>query len=552
MAQSLDRERKAAKWRLALVLLLAMFLAGCGQDEAKDASEKTRTDVGILTDGTAQTEGGEQGEEIPTLTMFDINAGSHRFDDRIAKEIMDRTGVKIQVIDPTEDSAEKVNLMLAYKDYPDMILVGLGSIGRYQSSGALVDLSPFMDRIPNVKEMYGDMLDRLRTEDGELYYLSNWYGRDDDAVAAFHIRYDYMCQVAGKERADSDEPFTQEEFLALLRRFKEQYPEIDGQDTIPFALCTDLNYLAATGGMYGLKTYCEDGDKLQYVVRDPRYLSMLLFLNEMYREGLLDKEWVVNKRALFSQKMQSGRVFATACAYWDLDEDTDVMKKEYGEESTFYAYKVLGDGIAETETTYSGRNILGWDAIAITDNCQNIDAALKVIDFLSGEEGQYLMLWGIEGEDWDYVGGVRTPRDEIVEAFTEDINQAIEDTCIRRWTWFIKNGTGSDGSPYDMMTKYMPSREAQVSNRRMRYDYWDTSWYAYLEPESGTEEALLYKNVEAIRDKAFPKMVNADSEEACRDLYEKMIQDMEDEGLERVEAVITENYQGRLKRWGSN
>lgn len=520
---------------MVLLLMVLAVLAGCGgREEEPSAAEEEAT--------------GE--ETVPTLSVFDINAGDHRFDDRIAQEIIERTGVRIQVIDPTDDPAEKVNLMLAYRDYPDMILVGLGSIGRYQSAKALVDLEPFMDSLPNVKAMYGDMLNRLRTEEGELFYLSNWYGKDEDAVAAFHIRYDYMCEVGGKERADSDVPFTQEEFLELLRRFKEKYPEIGGQESIPFTLCIDLNYSMATEGMYGLKTYYEDETGLHYTARDPRYLSMILFLNEMYREGLLDKEWVVNRHGLFSQKMRGGRVFSTACAYWDLNEDTDVMKKEQGEESTFYAYKVLGNGIPETETTYSGRNFLGWDAIAITENCRDMDAALRVMDFLSSEEGQYLMLWGIEGEDWDYVDGVRTPRDELVKAVTEDINQAIEDTYVRRWTWFIKNGIGSDGSPYDMMTKYNPSKEAQISNRRMRYDYWDTSWYANLEPESGTEEALLYKNVEAVMDKAFPKMVNAGSEEECRELYERMIQDMENEGLERVETVITNNYRKRLKQWG--
>lgn len=546
------RNRKSLHF--VLILLLAVVLSGCAGAEKPEtgnagADEKNRAgrEAQAATEGQTGSEG-----EMPTLTVFDINAGSHRFDDRIAREIMRRTGVKIEVVDPTEDPGEKTNLMLAYRDYPDMILVSLGNIGRYVSSNALVDLEPFMDRLPNVKEMYGDMLNRLRTKEGELYYLSNWYGKDDDSVSAFHIRYDYLCEVAGKERADSDEPFTQEEFLELLRLFKEKYPEVDGCSSIPFALCIDLNYPAALEGMYGLKTYCEDEKGLHYTVRDPRYLSMILFLNRMYREGLLDKEWVVNRRELFSEKMRSGRVFATACAYWDLNEDTDVMKKEQGGESAFYAYKVLGEGIGETETTYSGRNFLGWDAIAVTDNCQNVEAALKVIDFLSSEEGQYLMMWGIEGEDWDYVEGVRTPKAELAEAFTGDINKAIEDTSVRRWTWFIKNGVGSDGTPYDMMTKYQPSKEAQISNRRMRYDYWDSSWYAYLEPESGTEEALMHKNVKDVIDRAYPKMVNAGTEEECMALYEKMIQDIEDEGLKKVEAVITENYKDRLERWGNS
>lgn len=520
-------------------IILAAFcavLTGCADNREQP----------VETAAKAETEA----QDMPEISVFDINAGNNRFDDRIAQEIMERTGVKISVVDPTEDPEEKVNLMLAYRDYPDMILISLDTIGRYQSAGALLDLEPYLDRMPHVKEMYGDMLDRLRTRDGELYYLSNWYGTDEDAVSGFLVRYDYMCKLVGRERADSDEPFTQEEFLSLLRLFQEKYPAIDGEPSVPISFCIDLGYEAALNGMYGMKTYYEKDGALYHLARDPNYLSMVLFVNQMYREGLLDKEWVVNRRALFSEKLQSGRVFATACAYWDLSDDIAALKKEAGENATFHAYKVLGNGIGETQTTYSARNSMGWDAIAITQNCKNPEAVVKVMDFLSSEEGQYLMLWGIEGEDWDYVDGVRTPKQELAEAFTKDISQTIRDTAIRRWTWFIKNGTGSDGSPYDMMTKYCPTPEAEIINRRMKTDGWDSSWYAGLEPVSGTEEALMYKNIADIFENAWPKMVNAASEEECREIYGKMLRDMEEEGLGQVETVITQNYQQRLEQWG--
>lgn len=172
-------------------------------------------------------------EEEYVLTLFDKNSDRHKFDDRIAQEIMRRTGVRIQVIDSTDDAAEREELMYTYQDYPDMIKVDLDAIAKYQDAGFLIDLSPYLSRLPAVEEMYGDMLNRFRTEDGKLYYLGNWYGEDLDAVSGFQIRYDYLVELAGKERADSDEPFTQEEFLELLRSFAEKYPQIDGQPSIP-------------------------------------------------------------------------------------------------------------------------------------------------------------------------------------------------------------------------------------------------------------------------------------------------------------------------------
>ena len=65
---------------------------------------------------------------------------------------------------------------------------------------------------PDVKEMYGETLNKSRYTDGKNYYLNNWYGEDPDTVAGVLMRYDYLCEIVGKDRADSDEPFTQEEY----------------------------------------------------------------------------------------------------------------------------------------------------------------------------------------------------------------------------------------------------------------------------------------------------------------------------------------------------
>ena len=527
---------------VCLIFLSLLLAAGCGQREDRQATGS------INSSGGTNSSAGSDGEEY-VLTLFDKNSDRHSFDDRIAQEIMRRTGVRIQVIDSTDDAAEKEELMYTYQDYPDMIKVDLESISKYQDAGYLIDLSPYLSRLPAVEEMYGDMLNRYRTEDGALYYLGNWYGEDLDAVSGFQIRYDYLVELVGKERADSDEPFTQEEFLQLLRDFSEKYPEIDGQSSIPFTTCLDYDYLAAVRGMYGMKTYHEENGQLQHLVKDPEYIKMLSFLNQMYREGLLDKEWVLNRQELYQEKIRSGRVFATACAYWDIFNENSLLRAEGGNNAYYACYKVLGEGVAASETTYGGRNSMGWDAIAVTDHCQNMDAALKVINFLASEEGQYLMLWGIEGEDWSYVNGVRTPSEENLELFTRSVSRAIEQTSVRRWIWFIKNGNGSDGSPYDMMTKYQPTLEAQLANRRMEGDYWDTSAYLGLDPESGTEESLMWTSIKNIYDEAFPRMVNADSEESMLKMYEKLLLDMEAEGLSPVEAIWTQNYQKRMEQW---
>ncbi len=491
----------------------------------------------------------EAQEQPPELVLFDKNSERHSFDDPIAREIMRRTGVSIRVMDSTDDPEKREKLMFTYQDYPDLIKVELGAITKYRDAGYLVDLNPYLPQLPAVTEMYGDMLSRMRDQDGSLYYLGNWYGKDPDAIFGFQIRYDYLTELVGRERADSDEPFTQTEFVELLRAFSQKYPEIDGEPSIPFTTCLDIACQPAIQGMYGIKKYYEQDGQLSHPARDPNYLQMIAFENSLYREGLLDKEWVVNRRSLYQDKLTSGRVFATACAYWDIASENAALRARYGDEAFFACYKVLGEGVDASQTSYGGRNSIGWDAIAVTDHCADMEAALKVINFLASEEGQYLMLWGIQGQDWDFVDNVRTPSPENLALFTQDITQAVQKTGIRRWLWFIKNGNGSDGSPYDMMTKYNPTPEASLANRRMAGDYWDESQYMELDPPEGSEESLMLYHIDSIYEKTYLRMINADSPKTLTELYHKLIRDMEMEGLSRVEALWIRNYQQRMKQW---
>lgn len=506
---------------------------------------------GCGSKGKQEQKAGESGDIEPsevTLRIFDKNA-TYSFDDEIAQAIMEKTGLSIEVVDATDNPDEKVDMMLAYRDYPDIILIDLEDIGRYRESGCLLDISDYVDQEgSNVKAMYGNMLNRLKEPDGSLYYLSNWYGEDKDAVSAFQIRYDYLVSLVGKDRADSDEPFTQQEFLDLLGEFQRKYPQIDGQDSIPFTLNLDFEYNNCFRGMYGMKLYYEEEGRLYHLVRHPRYLDMVSFMNTMYREGVMDKSWVVSNGQLFAENVKSGRVFATACAYWDLEELNRYLQDTYGEDAVMLGYKVLGEGIGEEETTYGGRNTIGWDAIAVTDHCKNIEGAIRLMEFLASEEGQYLMLWGIEGKDWTWQNGVHQPSQEILDMLQE--GTVTEKTPIRRWTWFIKNGYGTDGTPYYLTERYLPGRIAQVSNRNMKYDYWDMAPYSNLEPERGSKEALKWKNIQEILDKAYPKMVNASSQEELEQIFESMIESMEVEGLSEIETMITEKYQNRLVQWG--
>lgn len=225
-------------------------------------------------------------EEPVTISFFDKNSGVRTFDDPIAKELEARTGIKLDLISPSGNPGEKLSLMLAGLNYPDIVLMDRSSdiVNQYIEAGALVNLSDYLDQMPNVVAMYGDTLNKTRYSDGNNYYLSNWYGYDPDPVNGFICRYDEMIEMVGQERADSAEPFTWTEFKALLEKYKAAHPDTDHTLVIGEPGTGSINGTFA--GMNDLYPYYVHEGKLYFTVRDPQFMDAIHQMNELYREGI--------------------------------------------------------------------------------------------------------------------------------------------------------------------------------------------------------------------------------------------------------------------------
>ena len=160
-----------------------------------------------------------------------------------------------------------------------------------------------------------------------------------------------------------------------------------------------------------------------------------------------------------------------------------------------------------------------------------------------------LLMWGIEGTNWNMEDGKHVPNDDLIEGFQTDFDKTQLDTGVRKWTWFVKNGNGTDGTPYDV-TLYKVKETRQVAmNHFGENDRWDTAEFTGLTPAGSTPDGLKWQKIQDIYDQEYPKIVNADSHDAAMEEYDKMISEMNDAGLEDVEKVITQNYQERMKLW---
>ena len=489
-------------------------------------------------------------EEPVTISFFDKNSGVRTFDDPVAKALEERTGIKLDLISPSGNPGEKLSLMLAGLNYPDIVLMDRSSdiVNQYIEADALVNLSGYLDQMPNVVAMYGDTLNKTRYSDGNNYYLSNWYGYDPDPVNGFICRYDYMIELVGQERADSADPFTWSEFKALLEQFKAAHPDSANVMVIGEPGSGGIN--GTFSGMNSLYPYYVHENHLFFTARDPQFIEAIHQMNELYREGILDAEWTSNNSELRNQKLSNNGAFCYAGAYWDTWTPSAALLSSENENAEYLAYKVIPDSAASADLPLAGRSSLGWDAIAITTNCQNVEAAVKFIDYCASQEGQDLLLWGIQGQDWDFVDGVRTPIGDIVDRYQADPSNTVDQTGITKWTWFVKNDVHPDDGTACRIWFNEKDRSATYAYQNLTNGYYDTAEFAGLEPAGSTIEALMYQGVIDVFDQYYPRMVNAASTEECDALYAEMIAGMESAGMADIEAYMTEVYFSRLALWG--
>jgi putative aldouronate transport system substrate-binding protein len=534
------------KKRLVLFLSLMVVLSvlsACGSNNTKNIENTAASDNGA---------GNAASNKPLTLTFFDKNTGD-KFTNEIAAEITKRTGITVEIQQPTGNPAEKLNLMLASDDLPDMILFDRRSdlVSKYIDSGAIIPLNELIEKHgPDVTKMYGDVLNKTRYKDGKNYYLSNWYGFENEPVYSFNIRKDILKELA-PDKAEGGVPFTQSEFKQLLQDFKAKYPTIDGKETIPLTMDGE-NFGGSFNtfkGMFGLMPLFEDNGQIKFDVKNPKYRDMILYMNDLYRSGLLDKEWAINKKQVWEQKLATGTILATTGSFWDPGAANTILLKDRGEESQLFPYKVVADGVDPGKTTYGGRSSLGWDAITITKKNKNPERTMQFMNFLASEEGQYLLMWGIEGKHWDMKDGKHTPRPEVLQGFKDDWNAYAKETGIRKWTWFIKNGNGSDGTPYDLPGRYQRGAVDQMALKNLSDSVYDSVIYEGLGPQGGTPEALNEQKVTDIVKQALTKAIMAKSADEASSMFDKMLSDMKAAGDEKVEAIYTTNYQDRMELW---
>lgn len=553
--------------KLLAVLLIATFMI------VMTACQSSEKGTAKKTDGATGDDNGDI-----TLTVFDsdANADWEKMESPIGQKVKEDTGVTLKPEFDIDGGQQKIALMAASGEYPDMILPK-GEAGTLVDAGALIDLSDLIEEhAPNLKKMIGDNMNRLKwsKDDPSIYIIPN-AAVDNQAM---YPGYGALVQHAVVKELDYPELKTLEDLEKALKEYYKLHPEIDGQPTIPLTLQSDgWRFQASTLNSGFMMTGA--GDDGEYYVDPETYEATLHYrrpiekevfrwYNHMNAEGLLDTESFVQKNDQWLAKLSTGRALATIAPDYMVGEAQNALREAGKHDRMYGMYPITLSEEYQSHVYQSPGFQAGW-GIGISVDCEDPVRAIQFLDYLVAEETQIMLNWGLEGEHYEIVDGKRVIPEEVWEYRNNNKDFAKETGIGYNFQRFApRYGDGvldSTGQTFTVAT-----REQQIENqtdveKEVLKAYGVELWKdlypqmdefevkpwgaAYNIPiPGGSDLEVKNQRMLDVTFKRIPEAILADPED-YDDVWDTFMKDLDKAGVEEAEKEYTTIIQNTVELW---
>lgn len=381
------------KKAVALVLAAAMCvtsLAGCGSSTASTTENASGEVSEAVVDESGKVDGVMYKVGLPL-----VDEGTYGFsifcDDSKEKpeyymldEFKKQTNVDVEMrIFPYETATERLNLDLNSGDYADVVggwTLSDSMILTYGvNQGVFIPLEDYFaeycPRITEILDLPG-VREEMTAPDGHIYAIP--YGCDDTKVG-------YSPYINGRwlKNVGMDMPTTTEEFEAVLKAFKEQDANGNGDpnDEIPFSADPNNKHIESMTGWFGLPMGKSGigilDEEVVFAGASSTYREFLSWFNSLYEQGLIDLEIFTQDSSTWEGKGNRD-LYGVSIAYGSGEFSGIVV--EGGEKSEFDVLPVLNTdkgGMWMRDT--NGFSVYRTQAV-ITDNAEHPEVICRWFD----------------------------------------------------------------------------------------------------------------------------------------------------------------------------
>ncbi|WP_245864382.1 extracellular solute-binding protein [Paenibacillus donghaensis] len=402
---------KSAKW-LSLLLCtgLALSAAGCGSSGNND-QQGASSAPGSTTESSAPEEGGAK----PELRMLNIWSKDDYNSYPVAKVIEEQTGYKVKYeMLPADKAMDKLNLLISSAEPYDVITIGgdKAVYTDYAKMGALVDLTPLLDQYgEHIKAAVSEESLEAMKVDGKIYAIPN--RSSEFAAMSLLIRQDWL------DKLGLAVPTTTDELTEVLKVFKEKDPGGTGDKGAPMTIDGSIPMIPNLTGSFGISHGWDIlDDKLVSTPQNPGFKEYLTYVADLYKQGLLDKEFAVNKDATVKEKFTSGRAGVIPLGWYDIPMIADALAQNLPDAKYTYIPALKGK---------DGKQGLGmgggFDRITFVPKAsKHPEDAVKWMNAKLEKETFKLISIGEENKHYTFKDGVYSP---ILPIFTDERGLAV-------------------------------------------------------------------------------------------------------------------------------
>lgn len=571
---------------------LVLTAAGCGatgNNSGAAPSEEVKTEANETAAGGAEEtaeagqaaeagDGNHYGGLVPledaddpiTYTIFVRDPGTAPSQNNpVIQKIQELTGVTLKFEYLVGDLDQKLGVMIAGGDYPDVIFAG-DSATKLMDAGAFIPLEDEIPKYENLNAMYSQVLDYLTHADGHVYNMEIYGTFKNDVVEpapTYEGGLGFFVQKAVLEDAGYPEIRTIDEYFRIIEDYMEKYPEIDGVKTTGFEVLADgwrnwalLNPVQNLLGAGNDGAIFVDPDSFEtsfFQTSDASY-DFYKKLNEEYHKGVISAETFTQSYDQYIAKITTGTVLGFYDQNWNFSSAQNLLKTDGKYDRTYVAVPITNPGITDGYIDKGNGIPTGTNGVGITVNCENPERLLRYFDWIAQRDVQDYLQWGEEGIDFVYTDDGGKVLTEERRAIANDTARNRDETGQPIWLYCPKwqgiytadgmpCGAGESAdeflasqSDYDQqfLENYGYKYPAEMfSEPQLKADYYPV-WAMAL--EDGSAAAVASTKITDVTMKFFPRLILADDDAE----YDAIWSDFQKE----FNAIDLDAYQSEIDR----
>ena len=389
-----------------LLLITFLMLSACGKSKDEQRTTSNASNLTQLGEFPIVNEK----ETISILvgrpaSVEDLETNS------FTKWYEDKTNVNIEWTQvPEVDVKEKVNILLASGEFPDVLMnakIGKDQLTLYGEQGVFLPLNQYIeDNSVHLKKLFEDNpeIQKIATAlDGNLYSIPK-------PSQVYHATAPVKMWIYKPwlEKLKIDMPSTTEEFYNVLRAFKKDDPNGNGEaDEIPLAGSTKGWFTDVRAFIMNSFTYhpslerdekyiALENDKVYLVAEKEGWREGLRYLRRLYQEGLITSESFVQDQKQLRQLGENPEVPILGAVPGGAHS---LFTESYGKSGRYYEYVTVpplkGPTGLQQATTCNETEVVHH--MVITNKCKNPELVVRWADWFYSFEGSIQGHRGLEG-----------------------------------------------------------------------------------------------------------------------------------------------------------